>query len=745
MGHSLRIGFGLFFTALCFGQVTVRTICSAGCQYTPTQIQQAVNNANPGDIITIDPATGASTVTGLELPAKNNPNHLYITIRSAKIYNLPANTRVSPGDPNLATISYTFHAYLTMFADSTAGYYRFEGITFTILQGDAPTNMIQFGRVVAGKTFDNQPSQLPHDIDFDRCVFSGWAGLAGPYRAIGANIGRMSVTNSYFTEIKGTNAEAQDIGAWNDIGPFYFRNNHFEASSMETLFGGAQPSMQGVRAKDLTFIGNEFYRPWAWRFRKGSGAPTGSCLYDSRGGEWYADNSAGGNLWTCNSSNTWVTATETAFLAVYPEAGLSSGTTNPSGTCSSGYYKNTAGPSYWQCVSSAWASITIGPFIAATGQGYYQKNHFELKNAERVLVEGNFLHQSWLPTALNQHGAAFLFNQVDNANNKLPPFGEPSAVISNVTVLYNRADQDPWGISNGVLGNYFLPIHDVNIHDNLFTNIGNEPLSLGDAQVIQLGNQGKYSFEYNTVSGSQPTAGFSSDLAIPAFPGLQQIEYVGNIVPFNKSGFYDEHGHGSLWDAIDNNWQLNRAFTKNVVVDQEGTNGVQNNIFVHSDKPPFSGLVPCASCASLKYFSNGGTSDVGFVNYSGGDYHLSASSQYQGWWAHGRSAGADVDQVNWSTAQALTGSPNAFLDFKVRSLMASLTSASIAYTSYDATACTVAVSTRPDFANPIFTGTDTGGDTDRTTLITGLSAGTRYFYSLACAGHNRSGQFLTGR
>ncbi len=743
MGHSLRVGLALVFATACFGQVTVRTICSAGCQYTANQLQQAVNDANPGDIITIDPATGASTVTGLKLPAKNNPNQLYITIRSAKIYNLPANTRVAPGDPNLATIAYSFPGNLTMYADSTAGFYRFEGITFTIVRGDAPSNMIQFGRVVAGKTFDNQPSQLPHDIDFDRCVFSGWAGLAGPYRAIAANIARMSVVNSYFTEIKGTNAEAQDIGAWNDIGPFYFRNNHFEASSMETLFGGAQPNMQGARAKDLTFIGNEYYRPWAWRFRKASGAPTGSCLYDSRGGEWYADNSAGGNIWTCNSSNTWVTATEAAFLAVYPEVGFTSGSADPTGTCTSGYYKNTSVPSYWQCVSSAWTSIAIGPFLAAAGQGYYQKNHFELKNAERALVEGNFLHQSWLPTALNQHGAAFLFNQVDNANNKLPPFGEPAAVVSNVTVQYNRADQDPWAISNGVLGSYFLPIHDISVHDNLFTNIGNEPQSLGDAQVIQLGNQGKYSFEYNTATGSQPTGGFASDLAPPAFPGLQQIEFLGNIVPFNKLGFYDEHGHGDLWDAIDGNWQLNRAFSKNVVVDLQGTNAVQNDIFTRSDSPPFSGLVPCASCASPRYFSNAGTSDVGFLNYSGGDYHLSVSSRYYRWWAHGRPAGADVDQVNWSTAQALTGSPNAFLDFKVRTLISSRTSALIVYTSYDTTACSVTVSTRPDLANPTFTGTDIAGDMDRTMSITGLNPRTRYFYSLTCDGYMRSGQFLT--
>ena len=299
MGYSLKVGLGLISAIVCFGQVTVRSVCSSGCQYTPSQIQIAVNNASPGDIITIDPATGANTVTGLELPVKSNPNHLYVTIRSSQIYNLPANTRVSPLDPNLATITYTFPGYLTMYADPMAGFYRFEGIRFTILQDNPIANMIQFGQVVAGTTYDNQVSLLPHDIEFDRCVFAGYPGKPGPYRAIAANMGRLSVTNSYFYEIKGVNNEAQDIAGWNTVGPFYFRNNHFEASSEDTIFGGAQPNIRGARATDLTYVGNEFYKPWTWRFQTGNGAPSGSCMYDSRGGEWYADTSTAGTIWSC--------------------------------------------------------------------------------------------------------------------------------------------------------------------------------------------------------------------------------------------------------------------------------------------------------------------------------------------------------------------------------------------------------------------------------------------------------------
>jgi hypothetical protein len=379
---------------------------------------------------------------------------------------------------------------------------------------------------------------------------------------------------------------------------------------------------------------------------------------------------------------------------------------------------------------------------------YWEKNHFELKNAKRALAEGNYLHQSWLPTAGQQHGACFLFNQVDNLSGKVPPFGEPSAGIFWVTVQYNHCDSTPWGVSNGVLGtsNYYLPGHDISIHDNLFSNMGGEPFSNGDVQFIQTGNTGKYSIEYNTSISTQPAGNaFLTDMNNPIYTGEygQQMEFVGNIVSWLNKGFYAETGSGNLWNAIDSAWALNRAFTKNVVVDSQGTGGVPNNIFRASDKPAHSGLVPCLSCSSPRYYENGGTNDVQFVNYAGGDYHLKSTSPYANWWAHGRNAGADIDQVNWSTAQALTGSPNPFLDFKVRSLLRAQTSASIAYTAYDTAACIITVSTRPDLVTAAFTGTDSSGDRDRTISITGLSAGTRYFYSLACDGYTRSGQFLT--
>jgi len=48
-------------------------------------------------------------------------------------------------------------------------------------------------------------------------------------------------------------------------------------------------------------------------------------------------------------------------------------------------------------------------------------------------------------------------------------------------------------------------------------------------------------------------------------------------------------------------------------------------------------------------------SDVGFVNFAGGDYHISSSSSYANKGYDGRNIGADIDQVNAATRNAVVG------------------------------------------------------------------------------------------
>ena len=55
------------------------------------------------------------------------------------------------------------------------------------------------------------------------------------------------------------------------------------------------------------------------------------------------------------------------------------------------------------------------------------------------------------------------------------------------------------------------------------------------------------------------------------------------------------------------------------------------------------------------YFPSPATWQAGFVNYSGGDYHLISSSPYKSAGTDGTDLGANIDLVKAKTAVALTG------------------------------------------------------------------------------------------
>jgi hypothetical protein len=425
-----------------------------------------------------------------------------------------------------------------------------------------------------------------------------------------------------------------------------------------------------------------------------------------------------------------------------------SGTGAPSGNCSFNNqpYKNTTPEEpnpYWLCTSpNNWNQTTWGQFALRSFSAFYQKNHFELKNAERALVEGNVIENSWLPAAFSQHGAAFLFNQVDNDDFYGPlGLGDPSAIVAHVVVRHNLARNTPWGISNGTIGSYFYPIGNVSVEDNLFSNLGGEPQSLNDAQFIQTGKTGRYRIAYNTVISTRTTGGMSVYMQGNGVGPEQQVEMVGNIIPYMKLGFYNDNGSGNLAGSIDRSWRPNRSFSKNIVVDHEGTGNVVKNI--KTADPSRLNTIPCPTCATPRYYDNAGSDDVGFVSFATNDFHLRPDSPYTKQWAHGRPAGADIDSVTWATAGVVEGQPNRFLDFKVRAVLPTDTAVSLRYTAYDQNACSLTLSTRPDLFDPFYSGTDSGGDLDRFVNLINLQPATRYYYAISCGNFRRSGSFMT--
>ncbi|TLZ54034.1 MAG: hypothetical protein E6K17_08725 [Methanobacteriota archaeon] len=248
------------------------------------------------------------------------------------------------------------------------------------------------------------------------------------------------------------------------------------------------------------------------------------------------------------------------------------------------------------------------------GTHWSVKNLFELKNARRVLVEGNVFEQNWadaqsgfsiLFTVRNQDGTA-PWSQVDHVvfqDNILRHGGAgfnilgydnnfPSQQTGNVTIrnnlLYDVADT--WG-GNGAFLQLLDATSDIKVDHNTVLHSGN---------VI-------------TADG-RPHTGFV---------------FTNNIAPHNLYGVIGtNYGPGN--SSLDVYFPV-REFRRN--------------------------LIPGASIAAYPAdnFYPAGIGDIGFTDLSGGNYRLSDTSPYKNAGTDGKDVGADIPSVERATCGAVNG------------------------------------------------------------------------------------------
>lgn len=705
----------------CGLQATTRTVCASGCDYLNTQseLQDAFNDAVAGDIIEINAGESVpiSSGVGIVLPNKSLTDGPYITIRSSKCGNLAGGTRVTPSDvANLAKLHGSSPATSLINNAAGASHYRFHCIEFTGDSGfpGGSRALIQFGRDSGnGGVLDNQLSELAHDIIFDQCYIHGHTGASSNAvrRGIAANMGKLTVVNSWISDIKKLSTdgiESNAIGCWVCTGPFYFRNNHLDAAGIVTIFGGSTPNIMGIRVDGAWFIGNHYSKPWSWRVRSIPGDPTGTCMWDSRGGE---------------------------------------------------YRKNTTVNTYWRCDSGTWTSITAGEFPPAM----YVKNIFELKNATRVWVEGNYLENAWQPAFQGQVGAMFLFNLSDNDGAER----EAAATISHVSVKNNFGRRSPWVTAFGIQGGpYFQWQNNIKIENNLFDEIGEPPFTLDDGEpdIDKRGGGfmwfttggpggGRITYTGNTVINS--TAGIktgSSYVSSTTYDGcFHHANVTNNIIPWGTRGFFNDDGPGSGWYTVNLGiCTADRAFSRNVVVNNKSLISSYGgrpwpiiNMAWDVDAGSATGMACTAStpeitaspgmggwCAFPQAWS-GGSDNVGMINYPT-NLRLDPTSRYKRWGHMAKDPGANIDEVLNSTSTTVAGTDNPFWDFQVKNVRPASTSIAFDYLAYSTAACTLTVSRRSDYSSPT-TVTDSGGELNRTSTATSLDINMRYYWKVACA------------
>lgn len=261
-------------------------------------------------------------------------------------------------------------------------------------------------------------------------------------------------------------------------------------------------------------------------------------------------------------------------------------------------------PLSWYVNSSSYAGIH-----------WSVKNLFELKNAQRVIIDGNIFENNWGDA---QVGYAILFT-VRNQDGSAP-----WSVVRDVQLTNNIVRHS--GSAIQLLGtDYIYPSQQterITVANNVFEDIDGAQwngagwfLTISDGLV-------DFTVDHNTVFQS------SNIISVGGTPSTRFI-FNNNITPHNEYGVHGD-GSGTGNDGL-NTYLPGFTFRRNVIP------GAPASLY------PADNFYP----ATLD--------DVGFVNRAGGDYRLASGSPYKGQGTDGKDPGADIDAVAAATAGAVSG------------------------------------------------------------------------------------------
>jgi hypothetical protein len=230
-------------------------------------LQRALDQARPGDTIVLE--AGESYVGSFMLPAKaaaTGTDSDYITIRtSAADEALPdGQTRLDPTRHGrlLARLVSPGQGKPVIYTAPGAHHYRFLGIEFAPANPSARVSeLVLFGD---GSSAQHTLSQVPHHLVIDRCYLHALAGQ-DLKRGVSLQSGETSIVNSYLEGFKSSEQDSQALCGWNGPGPFRIVNNYVEASGENIMFGGADPSIEGLVPSDIEVRGNLITKPLSWK------------------------------------------------------------------------------------------------------------------------------------------------------------------------------------------------------------------------------------------------------------------------------------------------------------------------------------------------------------------------------------------------------------------------------------------------------------------------------------------------
>jgi hypothetical protein len=290
-----------------------------------------------------------------------------------------------------------------------------------------------------------------------------------------------------------------------------------------------------------------------------------------------------------------------------------------------------------------WMKGQPGYVTGPNGNPFAVKNHFELKNAQRVLFEGNILEYTW--GGFSQFGYSILLtpkNQHSGSTNVCP-----LCQVTDVTVRYSTISHAGAGISmataisgNGSNGGQALAGERFSVHDITIDDI-NESFYTGSGTLFQILNSwtnnvlNSITVDHVTAFPDPSTGSLISegnDTSLPTMWGLtvtNTIAGAGRYPVWNTGGGSTSCGYSDVPIT-----SLTTCYT---------TYKFYDNVMVASPT-----AFPPDTWPAGNFFPQN-VDAVQFVNYNngiGGDYHLKASSPYKNAGTDGLDLGANIDLIN---------------------------------------------------------------------------------------------------
>ena len=606
------------------------TVCANGCAYADFQL--ALNAAQPGDTILL--RAGETFVGNFVLPAKGAADAPAILIRSdAPDSALPgAETRLIPAGFPGANTPLTVLARLrgvgggykntpVLGTAASAHNYRLQFIDIDGVAQEGWGTLVELGNNSSAQT---TLDVVPYGIVLDRVFIHGHPTKAQK-RCIALNGRSLEVLNSYVVACASYEIDSQAIAGFNGPGPFKIINNHLEASTENVLFGGADPRIPNLVPSDIEIRRNRFTKLLAWRnpvlarpappalssIASGGILPVGThyftvvAVMSAAGGDALSAQSPEAAVPIPNNSTaatlTWTAVPGAERYRVY--RGTSPGGQNR--------YVETTGAS----TSIVYAGTgEIGGAPPTVGALWNVKNLLELKNARRVVVDGNTFEYSW---AASQKGYAILLTPRNQDG------GAPWSAVQDITIT-NNIIQHAAGAIDIMGDDYDHPSQrttNVVIRNNLAYDIstawGGEHFLLMTRSPLNV------KVDHNTI--------FHDGIMVLVDDGvISGFELTNNTAAHNTYGIF---GSG----AGMGNGALAAYFTTPVV---------RRNAL---------GGGPAGSYPADNFFPDIATFNAQWVNPVGGDFHLVPASIFRGMGTDGKDLGIDFAAFDAARATPSTG------------------------------------------------------------------------------------------